>query len=320
MIVGIRQSLLRTTMLVGVVGATYLFARDARAEPPAFAPNFAAVDGVNGKAEALAGSIANRSLYGSQGSFSIPLAGYFGAQLDGGLGSFAHRGFAHIGGHLFWRDPAQGLIGVYTSYTGWNQFGGVHLGNVAAEGEHYFGRFTLQGIAGVEFGNSASRNNSTLVVIPPAAGGGAPGTVATSLFSESYDIKTRFFDQINLKYYVGDNWDVFVGHRYQGGKNALALGTEVGMPISRGVMMTGFAEARIGENQFHGLWGGLRFYFGQKDKPLIARHRQDDPNLWGVSNLFGIINNYTNSGGSSSTTFCDPSNPMQSDGTCGEPG
>jgi hypothetical protein len=47
-------------------------------------------------------------------------------------------------------------------------------------------------------------------------------------------------------------------------------------------------RAGIGEGDASGVWGGLKFYFGQKDKPLIRRNREDDPNdNWtspGVSN------------------------------------
>jgi hypothetical protein len=37
----------------------------------------------------------------------------------------------------------------------------------------------------------------------------------------------------------------------------------------------------------------LRFYFGQKDKTLIQRHRQDDPIEWVPETLFSIVNNGT---------------------------
>jgi len=317
-----------STMLAGSIGAVFLsvwgaHAADLFVKAPAWTtPTYPgqAVDGFNGKIEGLGGRLAHRDLAAAQGSISIPLAGYYGAQIDLGAGSFASRGFGTVGGHLFWRDPAQGLVGLYGSFTRWNQFGGVHVGNVAFEGEHYFGRFTLQGIAGVEFGNSVSGTSFATSVVPPAGAGGPAGVATTTAFVEGFDVKTRFFDQINLKYYIGDNWDVFAGHRYQGGKHALALGTEIGMPLQRGVMATGFAEARIGEGNFQGVWGGLRFYFGQKDKSLMARHRQDDPNNWGASNLFGIINNQTNSSSSTSTLFCNPGDQLQENGTCGEPG
>ena len=49
-----------------------------------------------------------------------------------------------------------------------------------------------------------------------------------------------------------------------------------GGPLQRGQI------SRAGEGSFHGVWGGVRFYFGQKDKTLIRRHREDDPTDWGA--------------------------------------
>ena len=68
------------------------------------------------------------------------------------------------------------------------------------------------------------------------------------------------------------------------------------MPLSHGIMGALFAEGRIGEDDFQGVWGGIRFYFGQKDKSLIRRHREDDPYDWGSD--FGGASNT----GSTTTT------------------
>ena len=220
-----------------------------------------AVDGINGKVSGFGGSYFKDTIYGGAGSVSLPLGCEFGAQIDGSAASLDNRFLGTIAGHLFWRDPSKGLLGVYSSYTNWKQFGGVHANHIGPEGELYYGRWTLQGVAGVEFGNTAS------------------GVVGS--FIQTYQVKTRFYDQVNLAYYVQDNWKVYAGHRYLVGKNALALGTEWGIPMSRGVMAALFAEGRIGEENFRGVWDGLRFYLGQKDKTLIRRHREDDPNDWG---------------------------------------
>jgi hypothetical protein len=266
-------------MLVGIVGATFLSTRDTLAadlplKASPFAPTYAAVDGINGKAGLLGGSLAERAIFAGQGALSIPLGGSYGAQIDGTLGSWDDRAFGSIGGHLFWRSPTRALLGLYASHTHWDEFGGVHLTQVAAEGEFYFGRWTLEGIAGVEFGNRAVGPTTTVVLIPP---GGLPGLAGT--FAPVYDIKTRFFDQINLAYYITDNWRAFVGHRYLGGKHAFALGTEYGLPLGR-TMAAPFIEGRIGEDDSSGVWGGIKFYFGRRDKPLIQRHREDDPRIW----------------------------------------
>jgi hypothetical protein len=217
-----------------------------------------AVDDLNAKIDGFGGSLANKSVYGSRGSLAFPLGGQYGAQIDGAAGSFDSRFFGNVGGHLFWRDPAKGLVGVYSDYTDWkSRIGGVNVGRFAGEGEYYFGRWTLRGLAGVETGNSVT------------------GIIGSNI--QTYNIKTRFFDAADVAYYLQDNLKLFVGHRYQGGKNSLALGSEWGFPVSGGTMGALFAEGRIGSGNNHGIWAGLRFYFGQKNKTLIRRNREDDP-------------------------------------------
>jgi len=219
-----------------------------------------AVDGLNGKVSADGGTFNDKTLYGGQGSISVPLGCQYGFQVDGAGGSFNDTSIYSAGGHLFWRDPNIGLLGVYGSYSRWDQFTGVTANHIGPEGEWYFGRWTIQGVAGVEFGNSAS------------------GQIGPNILT--YNIRTRFFDQINFAYYLNDNLEVFLGHRYLGGKNALAVGGEWGVPIGGGAMGALFVEGRYGEDNTTGVWGGIRFYFGQKDKSLIRRHREDDPYDW----------------------------------------
>lgn len=66
-------------------------------------------------------------------------------------------------GHLFWRDPAVGVFGLYRSYVYGTGNWGIDAGGFTnsgmfdakggLEGQLYFGRLTLQGIAGVEWNN-----------------------------------------------------------------------------------------------------------------------------------------------------------------------
>ncbi len=290
----LRQRLLVTTALVGIALGSH--APKARAldsnvsrlyqQTPWAAP---AVDGFNSKWDGFGGSLNSRSYYGSHGSFSLPLGGQWGLQVDGTAGSLDRKTFSGGGGHLFWRNPSRGLIGVYGHYTDWNQFGSVHASHVGGEVEAYAGRWTLQALVGAEFGNSASNIvGQSVVITPPTVG--IPGSIVTSTLVQSYDVKTRFMDQVNLKYYFTDNWDAYVGHRYLAGKNALALGSEMAVPLGRGVMASAFVEGRVGSGNFEGIWGGLRVYFGQKEKSLIRRHREDDPTTWDT--LFSIIGNF----------------------------
>jgi hypothetical protein len=315
MIVSTRGVLRSTTMLSGLLGWAFLSVSSGWTADlmPTKAPTLTssldpAVDAFNGKVDGYVGNISGKELFGGQGSLTFPVQSQFGAQLDGNVGSLASSGFAAVAGHWFWRNPNQALIGVYASQTYWDAFGGVYVTQVAGEGEYYFGKFTVQGIAGVEFGNSVS----TTSVIPPG-GGGSPGLVTNS----SFGIGTRFFDEVNLKYYFDNNFDGYIGHRYLGGQNALALGGEAAVPLGAGLMGSAFIEARIGEDDFHGVWGGLKLYFGQGDKPLIARHRREDPPEWTTDTLFSILNN-SNGAQNTSTPFCTPPRTLHN-GNCEAP-
>jgi hypothetical protein len=258
-------------MLSGVVGGVFLSSLTvqaaeiltkaplANAPVPLYGP---AVDGINGKLEGFGGAFDKRSFAGARGSISLPVQGQFGVQFDGAVGSFDSKGFARVAGHFFWRNPAQGLLGLYVSYNHWNQYGGQHVTHVGAEGQYYWGQWTIDALVGVESGNTVSA---------------IFGTPATGLLIDTYTVRTRFFDQINFIYYPQENWKVYVGHRYLLGGHALALGAEYGIPMGAGNMAALFAEGRVGENNFTGIWGGLKMYLGQKDKSLIRRHREDDP-------------------------------------------
>jgi hypothetical protein len=276
-----QKGLLRTTMLVGAVGAAFMIAHQASAAdmavkaPPPSTGCVQAVDGVNGKVGAFGGSADNHPYAGTEGSVSIPLGCEVGAQIDGLGSSFDNRYFGGVAGHLFMRNPAQGLLGAYGDYVKWDQFGGVYTAHVGAEAEMYSGQWTLRGLAGAEQGS-----NQSVVV----------GSVI-----QNFNTPTRFFDQINLAFYPTDNLEVFAGQRYLGGKNAAAFGGEWGLPWGKGVMASLFTEGLIGQDSFHGGWVGLRFYFGQKDKTLIRRHREDDPTNWDTDSLFGITNSNSQS-------------------------
>jgi hypothetical protein len=305
-----RDLLLSTTMLGGTLVVTPVtMAADMPVPAPMQAP---AVDGANLKAAGFGGTIANQRLSGGVGSYTFPLSGEYGAQIDGGGGSLGGSGWATVAGHLFWRNPYEALYGIYGSFTEWDRFGGVRAAHIAGEAEWYWGRYTLQGIMGVEFGNSVS--GSTIGIVQTPIPFGVVNTFTTN--TQGFAVKTRFFDQINLKYYLNDYFDAYVGHRYVGGKNAAAFGGELSSPLSRGVLGSLFVEGRAGEAAFHGVWGGVKLYFGPSDKPLIARHRQGDPGapLDYYDNLFTVLNNAGSSASNAFQTVC--AKFLRPDGRC----
>jgi hypothetical protein len=269
---------------------------------PAMPPVWPAVDAINEKFEGFGGSLANRSLYGVNGSLTAPVGIPFGVQIDGSVGNFGSNTFGVVGGHLFWRDPNVALFGIYGSETFWDANGGVNAGRIAAEGEYYWGHFTLQGIVGVEFGNSATVASTSAIT---SVNGIGLATTTTSTIFNSFNVQTRFFDEINFKYYLGEDTSAYIGHRYLGGRNGIALGGEMALPVAPGILGSAFVEARFFESDVNGVWGGVKFYFGPNDKPLMARHRQEDPNNWNLDSLYSITNNGSTTGSTTtSPPFC----------------
>lgn len=235
---------------------------DAAAPPP----TLPAVDGVNGKVDVFGGAWWSKDdsrtsgFYGAAGSLTMPLAHRWGAQLDAAVGRDDGAGDVSGAGHVFWRDPAVGLVGAYGSYTyvgglAFGDAGSVAMGAaaVAAEGQFYWDRWIFTAAAGVQMVSFSG--------LPPGWGG-AP---------------TRFFDTVTAAYYVDDDVQLWVGHRYAFGLNGLALGFENGIALGGGRMASLFGDALLAEGGSAGVRGGVRLYFGRRDKTLIDRHRQDDP-------------------------------------------
>lgn len=258
----LNQFLRSTTMLSSVVGATFIAVMTAQAAdvpvkaPYSAPPALPAVDGVNYRASLFGGSLWKRSLGGADGTVAIPLAPNYGFQADVMGSAWGGRFYGELHGHWFWRDPAIGMLGVYAAYTHLSRFGGAHASYLAAEFARYYGPWELKGAVGVETGNSASGLTS-------------PTTLT------SYDIDTRFFDRLDLSYYVQENIKLGIGHRYLSGKHALALRGEWAAPLGAGRMGSLFVEGRAGEDNHKSIWAGVRIYLGKSDKSLIRRHRED---------------------------------------------
>jgi hypothetical protein len=240
-----------------------------------------AVDGINAKIAGYGGGEnGSNGFYGTVGSLSIPLAQQWGLQVDGDLGSDSGIGFHSEAAHLFWRDPSIGLVGAYASYAHWNGIGaltipriGVNIGRYAAEGEYYWSRWNFHALAGYE---------TVHLSVPNVAG-------LAGLLS----IPDRFFDAVSASYYVTDNFKLSIGHLYSFGRHGLTLGSEYGVALGGGRMASLFAAALFAGGGNNAVLGGVRFYFGQRDKTLIDRHRQDDPikepyQSMPVPNLIGI--------------------------------
>jgi hypothetical protein len=213
---------------------------------------FPAVSGINGKLDfSVGGSTPGYDIlvfpydfdaaFRAQGAISVPLAQTLGLQVDGVVASIQDNLFAHVAGHLFWRDPNAGLIGGYGAYSVWDN---VDRGRLAFEGEAYLGRISLETITGGEFG----------------------------------DIPSSFFTITDFAYYPTDNFRLSLGFRHNGAGNSLAGGLEYQFASGPTVAWAAFADGELGDHDYQKIFAGVRLYFGT-DKSLIRRHREDDPQI-----------------------------------------
>lgn len=250
-------SLISALLITNVAIAADLYIEGMPVEPTVLP----AVSGINGKIAVQGGSFDEEGFGLITGSLSAPLGDPFGVQLDAVVGARDGDFIGGGGGHLFWRNPAYGLLGVYGGYTHREDIDGF-VARVGIEGEYYWENWTAKALVGVEFVDS---DNPLLTAEDQS-----------------------FFSLADISYYANENLQLSVGHRYISERNALALGIEY--QLSQAVFASGvslFAEARIGEDDYQAAWGGVRFYFGE-DKSLMRRHREDDPDFLGDEDLFGL--------------------------------
>jgi len=247
-----------------------------------------AVDGVNGKLEMSGGASQfysganpisqsfqiNNSPQSSWsgagqaiGTITTPLGHSFGLQVDMGAGALRGDATGTAASHLFWRDPDKGLIGVYGQGNYWALGRGANSWKAAAELEGFFGNITLRGLFGAQgYGYNYSSNY---------------GQNNWSNYSTNKSLPDRFFNLALARYYVTDDFMIAVGQTYVNGRAAGVVRAEWLPAQFRGspIAPTLFVKSVIGANNNSSVMGGLKIYFGNHDKTLIRRHREDDPEV-----------------------------------------
>ena len=138
--------------------------------------------------------------------------------------------------------------GMSNSVTGGS--GRVEVNKVGLESQLYLGRLSLEGLAAYQFGTDA--------------GFAGKGTVA---------------------YYPRDDLRLHVGVTQGAGPGFGAFtGLEWAPRPSSGLSL--FADVGVNEERDVRALFGLKFYLSRSDKPLIRRHREDDPEVELPSDLF----------------------------------
>lgn len=196
------------------------------------------------------------------GSLATPLSHSFGFQADGAAGAVDGDFITGVGGHLFWRDPSQAMVGVIASYARRDVSGGSDLeaSRVGGETEIYLDQFTLAARAGQQFGGS--------------------------------NVDDGFFGRADVSWYATDDFRLRLGVA-----NDPIIDTTVGADVEfqpgYGAVpgLSFFADTSFGDDSYVRASIGVRFYFGDPAKSLKRRHREDDPedNL-GLEGLNSVTN------------------------------
>jgi hypothetical protein len=245
-----------------------------------------AVDGVNGKLDVYGGAGQGNSVSisgipglspaqsqtvwkgigGATGTISVPIGHSFGAQIDLGSGAFGNSALGAAAGHLFWRDPDKGLIGAYGDGLLLGEKVGRGVWTAAGEFEAYLGKFTGRAILGVQ-GASSYR------------AGLSPFEVYSYGGRSAFTVPDYFTDIVEAKFYPIDDLALSVGHIYSFGRNAVTGEVEYLLPQFRGgnIAPSVYVSGAYGWNNSSNIMAGIRIYFGNHDKTLIRRQREDDP-------------------------------------------
>ena len=204
------------------------------------------VDELNYKFSVLGGAFqrnvigsASNAMFTASLASPIPYFERFGAQIDTAIGVYdGDFTSAAAGLHLFWRDPSTGMIGIYGD---WAYVNPEHAGRVAGEFAIYNGRWSLDVLAGMQFGQH---------------------------------VFTEFIDEVDLSYYFTDNTRGSVGHRLTSRGSVGNISFEHLMTDQGYDGWSVFGEFEAGEDNYVAGWGGVRYALGSSTTTLIDRDRQ----------------------------------------------
>ncbi|HYA80741.1 MAG TPA: hypothetical protein VED87_07425 [Methylocystis sp.] len=277
-----------------------------------FVPTITKIEGFGGSLTEGWPGVKWRPQGGVIGTIAVPLAEHWAVQTDGMLSMQNDALVTNVTGHVYWYDPKKGLAGFYTSGEWRSTSGGEGLLQLGGEGEIYHDRFTLGLIAGAETQARGQRGNifdngydgrygyafgwDSGYGYGFGAMDGKGGLYETDNFRPNFFDQTRFFDHLEIGYYPIDDLKLTVAHEYTGGFNSAVFDVEYLFRTGTGTAPAFFAEGAIGDHGQASILAGVRFYFGEEDKSLIRRQREDDPTTHARRGLRSLANLHSQHG------------------------
>lgn len=196
-----------------------------------------AVDAPNFTMQALTSVAGGDTWTGGGAKVSLPVGSLFGVQLEGGVGQDDYYG---VGGHLFWRDPDVGLLGVIGSYETLDH---VDMARVGLEAEKYLGNVTLAGKLGYQSG----------------------------------DVNDGWLASADVSYYVTPDLALRGGVEYDPEESLAHAGVEWRPAFTQVPGLSLFADTQFDEDGFDRVMIGMKLHFGAKGATMIDRDRRADP-------------------------------------------
>ena len=181
------------------------------------------------------------------GAVALPLGDKFGFQLDGAYGEIDNNTVWGTAGHMFWRNPNQGLFGIIASTSNFERTNennsDIDVQRYGVEGEYYL----------------------------------ETTTIASSLGYQTGDVNDTIYASLDFRHYFTNNLLGEIGVNGSSNDRVGRFAFEYAPTDLLGNRSSLFFDAGFGTDRFDYALTGIRIYFGESDKSLKRRHREDDP-------------------------------------------
>lgn len=193
------------------------------------------------------------------GLASVAFGSDFLVQVDGMLAEHRSDTVAGVALHAGARVADGGFVGAYASVSENDRHRGLTVYRLGGQIDFDLGNFSLGSIAGYE-----DTDSGTFLI----------RTTATDDIFDVYRGRGRFFAASDIRFQPSKMFGISVGHRLNGGRNAVAAGVVVGL----GENLALFAQGRAGKGDADALFIGLRTRFGGSEggQPLLDNMLMED--------------------------------------------
>ncbi|MBL8781426.1 MAG: hypothetical protein JNL06_10870 [Alphaproteobacteria bacterium] len=209
-----------------------------------------AVSQTNLKVTGTGGQAEDEGAWFVNGILTAPLGNSWGFQLEAAGAGVDDQQTLGGAAHLFTRDPESYLLGLFAAYASESEFD-VDATRLGAEAEIYLDQVSILVAAGYQF---------------------------------SDDVEETAFGDIELRWYVTDNFAIGGGGSFQEDTSVARLSAEWQPGFSALPGLAFRVDGALGDDDYDSIMGGITYYFGA-NASLKDRHRRQDPN----SALIGLL-------------------------------